>query len=122
MLPAPPQATSQPGVQLYTLIAIVGVLVVGGGVTTGVIISGHTDPASLALVASVLGSCGTIIVVLLNLLQTTQVSNKVQDVHLSVNSRLDELVGQTAASSFQAGQAAGPGAPVPGLSKPGGPA
>jgi hypothetical protein len=107
----PPPVTNQ--VQVYTLGAIVAVMVIAGAVVGGVIITGHTDPASLALVASVIGSAGTIIAVLLNLLQTSTVSTKVQDVHLSLNSRLDQLVSSTASDAFQKGQAAGPTAAPP---------
>jgi hypothetical protein len=115
-IPAPtpqPLPTSQPNTQVYTLVAIVVLMVIAAAVTGGVILTGHTDQASLALIASVDGSIGTIIVVLLNLLQTTQVSNKVQDVHVAVNSRMDQLINATQSSSFQAGQTAGPGAAVP---------
>jgi len=92
------------GLQLYALVALIVVFVSSATLVGVVVGTGHdiSDPR----VTQILGFAVTIMVGLLAIL-------KIQDVHLQINSRMDTLLGLTKSDSFQKGQAAGPGAPIP---------
>jgi hypothetical protein len=109
MIPAPVPATVNvpTGLQLYALLGAAAVAIAAAGVVIVVLATGHdlSDPR----VIEVLGFASSIFIALLGF---AGLGGAVQNVHLSVNSRLDQLVKTTASDSYQAGQAAGPG-PVP---------
>jgi hypothetical protein len=89
--------------------ALLALAVIAGAVLVIVaLITGHdlSDPH----IAQILGYLITIVVILISALG---LSNQVAAVHTSINGRMTELVDTTASSSFQAGQSAGPSAPVP---------
>lgn len=102
--------------QLYALVGVIVVVVVAAALVLAVVLTGHTDPAALQLVTTVLGFAGTIILVLLGL---AGLKAQVTDVHTAIDGRMTELVASTASNSRQLGvteglaQAAGAGPAAP---------
>lgn len=100
------------GTQAYAVLGIVITIVAAMLLVAVVFLTGHD--LSNPEITQLLGFAGTVIIMLFGLLGVNaNLASKVQDVHLSINSRMDQLVDSTASSSFQQGQAAGPGAPIP---------
>lgn len=87
--------------QTLTIAGIVIVMALACAVVIAEIVTGRTIPDATNL----LGFAGVIVSVLATFLG---IRAKVQDVHLQINSRMDQLIGTTASDSFQKGQTAGP--------------
>jgi hypothetical protein len=94
--------------QLYAIVGMVVVAIAACAVVAAALFTNHdlSDPR----VVQVLGFAVTIFAVLAGIAGVTA---KVQDVHTSINGRMDQLVATTASNSFQQGQAAGPSAAPP---------
>lgn len=104
-VPSPPVPVPVPpigytGARLYLLLALVAV-VVGGFVTVVVALLTHHDLNDPTL-QRILGYGVDVIAVLLAGLG---LSSQVRDVHLSLNSRLDQFLASTFANGFQQGAA-----------------
>lgn len=86
--------------QLSALVGVIVVVVIAAVLVLAVVLTGHTDTASLQLVTTVLGFAGTIILVLLGL---AGLKGKVEEIHGSINGRMGELISTTAASAHARG-------------------
>jgi hypothetical protein len=86
------------------------VLVILAAITLAVVVTLRGGDLSDPHISTLLGYALTIAAVLITGLG---LSSQVAAVHTSINGRMTELVDTTAVASFQAGQAAPPGSPVP---------
>lgn len=95
-------------IQQVAVLGMIAVAIAAAALVLGVLLTGHDlgDPR----VIEVLGFLGTIITVLLT---ASGLNTKVAEVHTAINGRMAQLVDATASTSFQAGQTAGVGAPIP---------
>ena len=100
--------TIPPAFRVYALILLA--LVVIAAIALVVVTSLRGGDLSDPHVSALLGYALTIAAVLIAGLG---LSNQVAAVHSSINGRMTELVDTTASSSFQAGQSAPPGSPIP---------
>lgn len=101
--PAPAPAVPPPASQLrlFSLIGALLVFVLMAVLMIAVIITGHpSDGLNNPRIQEVLGFGVTLT---LGMLGFAGIGGAIQDIHLSLNSRLDQLVASTATSSFQQG-------------------